>query len=589
MAGPSHPSRLRRLPGRRGLAAVAAGFLPGALAGSHLAGLIFFLNPALSFAPAPVLRGVILYGCVGGLASLVALAPWTWRRPARAWRLLPWTLNLVFALTALLYWTHASYFAYFLPPGINVRLIKAAVLVSLAAMIGFYTALLHSVHRRDYGPRSRLAFALLAVATLYVMVERREAYRARPGPAPLPSAVEPAQRPRLLVVGLAGATLDAVLPLAGQGRLPFFERIENGGAYGRLTSLPPCRPRALWTTLATGKLPYKHGVVGEEVYPAPFLAPEASLDILPVGIGFRRWGIGRGAARASDARDRRVLALWEAFPRLGLPSGLVGWPASAPVGGGTRFAVSDRFFAGGGGEAGSVRPEEEAARARLFRLEPEEVDPVVAARFGDDPDPEILEALAGDIWRSSLTFSLLDQNRDLAITFLELDGLAAVSRRYFGGYAGTQFEGVQRADYRRAAAALAAYYAYLDGFLEELWNRTPGPKLLVVVSAYGAGSPEGWGRLWREVERRPDVEGTFAGSPDGVLMLYGEGVREGSLLTGAHLVDLAPTLAYGLGVPVARDLDGRVLTAAFSRGFLARHPLTFLPSYETLTERPELP
>ena len=570
--------------GHRGVAALAAGFLPGALAGSHLAGLIFFLNPALPFAPAPVLRGVALYGFAGGLASLVILAPWTWRRAGRAWRLLPWTLTLAFALTALLYWTHASYFAYFLPPGINVRLIKAAVLVSLAALIGFYTALLHGVHRRHYGPRSRFGYALLAVATLYVMVERREAYRARPEPAPRPSAVESAQRPRLLVVGLAGATLDAVLPLAGQGRLPFFARIESDGAYGRLTSLSPFRPRALWTTLATGKLPYKHGVVGEEVYPAPFLAPGASLDILPVGIGFRYWGIGRGAARASDARNRRVLALWEAFPRLGLASGLVGWPASAPVPGETRFAVSDRFFTGDDDEPGAVRSEEEAERATLFRVKPEEIDRVVAARFGDDPDPEILAALAGDLWRSTLTLSLLDQNRDLAITFLELDGLAAVSRRDFGGYAAAQLEGVQSADDQRSAAALAAYYAYLDGFLKELWDRTPPPKLLAVVSAYGAGSPEGWARLWREIERRPDVEGTFAGSPDGVLMLYGEGVREGSLLTGAQLVDLAPTLAYGLGVPVARDLDGRVLTAAFSRGFLARHPLTFLPSYETLTE-----
>jgi hypothetical protein len=67
-------------------------------------------------------------------------------------------------------------------------------------------------------------------------------------------------------------------------------------------------------------------------------------------------------------------------------------------------------------------------------------------------------------------------------------------------------------------------------------------------------------------------------------VLYGEGVREGSLLTGAQLVDVAPTLLYGLGVPVARDLEGSVLTAAFGRGCLARHPLTFLPSYETLTE-----
>ena len=587
MAGPASRSRLRRLLGHRAFVAVVAGFLPGALAGSHLAGLIFFLNPALPFAPVPVLRGVARYGLAGGLASLVVLAPWTWRRAARAWRLLPWTLTLAFALTALLYWTHASYFAYFLPPGINVRLIKAAVLVSLAALIGFYTALLHAVHRRDYGRRSRFGYALLAVATLYVMVERREAYRPRPGPAPRPSAVEPAQRPRLLVVGLAGATLDAVLPLAGQGRLPFFARVESDGAYGRLSSLPPFRPRALWTTLATGKLPYKHGVVGEEVYPAPFLAPGASLDILPVGTGFRHWGIGQTSARASDARDLRVLALWEAFARLGLPSGLVGWPASAPAADEARFAVSDRFFAGGDTEPGTVRPAEVAERARLFRVKPQEVDPEVTARFGDRPDPAILAALAGDLWRSTLTLSLLDQNRDLAVIFLELDGLGAVSDRYFGGYTAAQLEGVQRADDRRAAAAVTAYYGVLDGLLKELWDRTPPPKLLAVVSAYGAGSPEGWARLWREIERRPDVEGTFAGSPDGVLMLYGEGVREGSLLTGAQLVDLAPTLAYGLGVPVARDLDGRVLTAAYRHDFLARHPLTFLPSYETLMERPD--
>ena len=49
-------------------------------------------------------------------------------------------------------------------------------------------------------------------------------------------------------------------------------------------------------------------------------------------------------------------------------------------------------------------------------------------------------------------------------------------------------------------------------------------------------------------------------------------------------MDLAPTLLYGLGFPVARDLDGQVLTAAFDKGFLARHPLTFFPSYEGLAK-----
>jgi uncharacterized membrane protein len=571
-------SKLRRFAGRPWLTVLGAAFLPGALAGSHLAGLIFFLNPSIPFGPAPVLRGVGAYGLAGGAASLVLLAPWTWRSPARARRLLPWTLTAVFALTALLYWTHAARFAYFLPPGINVRLIKAAVLVSLAALIGFYTALLHAVHRRDYGPRSRVGYALLVLATLYVMVERREAYRARPGPAPRPSAVETAQRPKLMVVGLGGATLDAILPLAGQGRLPFFARMVSGGAYGRLASLQPFRPRALWTTLATGKLPYKTGIVGERIYPAPFLGAGTRLEILPLGVGFRFWGVDRAAARPSDSRDRHAPALWEVFPRLGFASGLVGWPASGPVSDEPAFALSDRFFSDGD----AAHPVGIAERARLFRVRPEELDPVLASRFAADVDPEVLRGLAADVWRGSLTLFLLDQNRNVDSAFVELDGLEAVSRRYFAGYAAAQLEGAQRADDQRAARTLAAYYAYLDGALEELWNRLPAPKLLVVVSAYGTAAPEGWSRLWRELARRPAMEGTFAGSPDGVLLLYGEGVRQGSLLTGAQLVDVAPTLAYGVGVPVARDLDGRVLTAAFDRGFLARHPLSFLPSYEAL-------
>ena len=40
---------------------------------------------------------------------------------------------------------------------------------------------------------------------------------------------------------------------------------------------------------------------------------------------------------------------------------------------------------------------------------------------------------------------------------------------------------------------------------------------------------------------------------------------------------------------VGTDLDGAILTTAFETGFLARHPLTFLPSYEALAETPENP
>ena len=72
-----------------------------------------------------------------------------------------------------------------------------------------------------------------------------------------------------------------------------------------------------------------------------------------------------------------------------------------------------------------------------------------------------------------------------------------------------------------------------------------------------------------------------------MLLLTGRGIEAGTFLNAAELVDVLPTLLYALGLPIARDLDGRVLTGAFSSGFLARQPLTFVPSYETLDEASE--
>jgi len=534
------------------------------LTGVHLAGLIFFLNPELPFSFRPVLRGVLAYGSLLGLASLALHLPFTWRRPRWARRILPWTLTLALATAALLDWTHASFYAYFLPPGINDRLIKTALWLSLGALIAFYTALLHSLHRRPYGLRSRLAYALIVVLSITAMVERREAFRPRPGTTPRPAAVEAGQRPKLWVIGIDSATLDAILPLAGQGRLPFLGTILQGGAYGRLESLSPTWRDAVWTTLATGKYPFKHGVTGRRAYAVNFLAPGAELRLLPSGISFRRWGTLGSAPLPLATPARRALALWEILPRLGVPAGVVGWPDVAPAAGEAAFALSDR--------------------GRLLLAHPREVDPARRSRFGQRAPRWLFEALASDLRRWSLTLSLADRNPQAEAVFLLLPGLREVSRRSFGGFSGVQFAGEPGSTgaARTAAERLAAYYEQLDGALAAAWARSEGPRLLAVVSAYGVDPQGGWRRIWGRMAPGTALGGEFLDAPDGAVLLYGAGIRPGALLTGARLVDLAPTLLYGLGFPVARDLDGRVLTAAFDKEFLAENPVTFFPSYEGL-------
>lgn len=567
----------------RGVALAAAG-APGLLLGVHLGGLLFFLNPQLPFETAPVARTVLLYGALGALASGVLLGVPAWRRPQWALRFLPWGITAALAVAALLDSVHASIYAYYLPAGINERLLKAAVWLTLATLVTFYTALLHTLHRRPYGVRSRLAFWLLALASVYLMVERRDAFEPRPERA-RPTGYEASQRPALLVVGLDTATLDALLPMAEEGRLPFLASMLQGGAYGRVSSFEPYRPPALWTTLATGKYPHEHGVLGVRLHAAGFIRPGADLRLLPVGLGFSRWGTFGLPDRPEDAAEvRRVRTVWEVLPRLGVRSGVLGWPTAAlelPDGAPEpEFVFPDAFFAEPF-DPRTARPETLAEGAWIFRVPLDEVE------VGDLEDaagelPEgVLAAAAGDAWRQSLARSLLEQRRAGAV-FLRLPGLAEASARYFGGYAALRLEGQHAPENERAAAGLGAYYSHLDGLLAELWAALPEPRLLAVVSASGVETPTTWERLRAAIRGERAVGGRLSGAPDGSLLLLGEGIRSGTLITGAALVDTAPTLLYALGLPVARDLEGRTLTEAFTAEFLETHPLTFVPSYETL-------
>jgi len=561
-----------------GLQIVAISLLPGVLAGVQMAGLLFFLNPDLPFATGPLFKAILIFGALWGLVSAAVLMPFTWGHVHRARRILPWSIVVVLAVSAFVDWFHASHLSFYMPPGINTRLIKAAVRLSVTALAGVYTALLHSPRGRPYGLRSQLLMALLVVTSIYIMVERREAFQPLATATPRPSSVERQPRPTLWVIGLGGATLDALLPLVQEGRLPFFAELLERGAHARLSSYAPRRKAALWTSLATGKLPYRHGVLDDRTQQAAFLYPGAQLRLAPVGVDFTHWGMLGSRATIVDASSAEVLPVWQVLNRLGVNCGLIGWPLTDPVSDDASFAFSDRFFDGQFGRT-SAQPKELSERGTLFRPRPEEVETGL-----EEISLVSRSALVQDQWRESLTGFLLDQGRDVKAFFLYLPGLEQVSAAYFGAYFSVQFEGRQDTETQQAAARLISYYEHLDQALEKLVGRERESTVVAIVSAYGFEAQGAWGRLLGRVLEENSWRGTSGRAPDGVFLLSGRGVQPGAFLNPAELTDVIPTLLYSLGLPIARDLDGRVLTAAFSSGFLARQPLTFVPSYETLAE-----
>jgi predicted AlkP superfamily phosphohydrolase/phosphomutase len=89
----------------------------------------------------------------------------------------------------------------------------------------------------------------------------------------------------------------------------------------------------------------------------------------------------------------------------------------------------------------------------------------------------------------------------------------------------------------------------------------------------------------RVVKPRPQVKGTHR--PEGILLARGAGIRPGTRLGEASILDVAPSLLYSMDLPVPEDYEGRVLVEAFTPELLASRPVRSAPrSAEPYPEQP---
>ena len=288
-------------------------------------------QPRLDLEATTVARaGLVLALALGvGLGAPLALA--LRGEPERLLSALPWGVTAALALAVAAQWAHAALFAYYLPPGINVRLLKAATVVSILTVSAST-------------PRccTRCSDAATAGA----------AERDRDGGAALD---RPHRRAALGVSGQPCATARA-----GHARATGADASRGGGARrrharrdpaargagpasvlfdaaaaGRLRRLrtlePPIRV-AVWRSVATGAYPFRHGVVSDRTYAAPFLRAHPvgrGASQLALALGQRVRAVGTTARRAHQRRSHRgsrAPALWQILGGAGLATTVVGWP-----------------------------------------------------------------------------------------------------------------------------------------------------------------------------------------------------------------------------------------------------------------------
>jgi hypothetical protein len=124
------------------------------------------------------------------------------------------------------------------------------------------------------------------------------------------------------------------------------------------------------------------------------------------------------------------------------------------------------------------------------------------------------------------------------------------------------------------------YYAYADQNIGRILERFPENVTVVVCSDHGFRGPGEWGkeRLWMGVDQH---------SLDGIIIMKGPGISKGSVIEGATVHDIAPTLLAVAGAPIGRDMSGRVLTEAFTDDFTSGHPVRYVETHEMDPEKGE--
>ncbi len=365
-----------------------------------------------------------------------------------------------------------------------------------------------------------------------------------------------AETKKLLLVGWDSADWKIIRPLLAKGEMPMLAKILQRGAHGNLATIEPILSPMLWTSIATGKRAYAHGVHGfTEVDPA-------SNQVVPV-----------------SAATRQCRMLWEILGERGLRSHVVGWFATHGERTPNVNIVSNLYAHAPRGEIRSPAdwpppPEGTYWPARLgdalneLRLHPTELDGDLLNLFVprgaeiDQRKDRRLYPLAAHLAEAisiQAAATWLMENEPWNLTAVYFRAIDEISHEFMPFHA-PKMDGVPPEDFEFYREVVNGAYRLHDLFLTRLVALAGEDAAVVIVSDHGFHSDH-----LRPVFTPSVPAGIVVWHrPQGIFAAAGPGFVTGEEIHGAGLLDVTPTLLRWFDLPRGRDMEGRVLHEAFT-------------------------
>ncbi|MFZ9692485.1 MAG: alkaline phosphatase family protein, partial [Phycisphaerales bacterium] len=378
---------------------------------------------------------------------------------------------------------------------------------------------------------------------------------------------------KVLVIGWDAADWRAIRPLLEQGKMPNLQRMMDEGVHGNNATITPVLSPMLWTSIATGKRPFKHGIHG-------FSEPTPD---------------GKGIRPITNV-SRKVKAVWNILNQCGKKPIVVGWWPSHPAEPVDGVMVSDWYqksqairdpevakqIAQGvrptPGELGwtleqwpmppgTVHPprlERNLQEFRVHQIEVAEDDigPFVPSGHKVDQEKDQrLQSLAkiiGEISSIHAAATALMQLEPWDFMAVYLDGIDHFCHGFMKYHPPRQ-QGVSEEDFEIYSGVVEAGYRMHDLMLGAMLELAGKDTTVILLSDHG----------FHPDHLRPEHIPVEPAGPAiehrtyGIFVAKGPGIRKGGEIAGASVLDLCPTVLSLYGLPVGRDMDGKPLVTIF--------------------------
>ncbi|MBK8625942.1 MAG: alkaline phosphatase family protein [Saprospiraceae bacterium] len=373
-------------------------------------------------------------------------------------------------------------------------------------------------------------------------------------------------RQKVLLLGWDSADWKTIHPLVDQGLMPNMQKLIEGGTIGNLATLDPMYSPMLWSSIATGKRPYKHGVLG-------------FTEVTPDGTNIR----------PVMSVSRKCKAIWNILTQNNIKNHVGGWRPSHPAEHINGTMISN-FYQKAVGKihepwplaSGTVHPESESDFFATLRVHPGEITgehilPFVpqAGKINQFKDKRLagIAKITSDASSLHAAFTNIIRTKEWDFAALYLDAIDHYCHGFMK-YNPPKRSHISQEDYDVYNNVVTAGYRFHDMMLGRIMELIDDQTILMLISDHGFQP----GHLRpRNIPNEP-AGPAYEHSRYGIFAAMGPGIKKDSFTFGASLLDITPTILQIMGLAIGEDMDGRVLNNIFEK---TQAP-NYIPSWKNI-------